>query len=622
MAGWSRHGLRRRAGRALAALGCGLAIVVGSASAAPAHAELVRSDPSAGGTAAVGRTAMTLWFTEAVELGPADVRLTTLDGREVLVTVASSEDAVIGLATPPLSRATYVLDWHAVSLDDGHSSAGSVLFGVGVRPAAASPGSSGRTAPDAVALRWLDLSALVLVGGSLAVSRRAQRSAGAFPAGTRRRSELVGACAAVVAVVTGAMTPVLVTRSGAESLGARVHTVADLLTGSAWGHLWMARGAALVVVALALLRDAGPGEQARAGRRRWAMAVVALVGALWCDASAGHAASIPARSGLAALATAGHVAAASVWVGGLAVLAGCLAPELWRSTGQRVALLAAALRAFSPVAAVAAAVVLATGVYAAAREVPDLHALTGTVYGGAVLAKVALVALALALATANTLLVRGPLAGRVARALRRPVGWAPLPPRRLPALVAAEVAVLAVAVAVAALLTSVPTAREATVTEQLRYLHTAQVDGLFITLEDVPAGTVSSRLVVRTRATVRPEVAPVDAVEVLLAGPAGESHVPLAPVEPGRWDAPAPALAPGSWTVSVAIQRGDLPISTTQVRWVVAAPPGDGVGPLEAAAAGLAIVLLVGTAVGVGLARRRDEPSELPAPPVVSGRVS
>ena len=343
------------------------------------------------------------------------------------------------------------------------------------------------------------------------------------------------------------------------------------------------------------------------------MAVVAFAAALWWDAMAGHAASLPTRSALAAVATTGHVAAASVWVGGLAVLVGCLAPVLWHRPEQRGAVLGPVLRAYSPIAAVAAAVVLATGVYAAAREVPDLHALTGTVYGGAVVAKVALVAVALALAATNTLLVRGAVAVPVTRALRRPDGWAPLTMSRLPVVVAAEVAVLAVAVATAALLTSVPTAREATATERQSYLHAAHVDGLFVTLEDVPAGAGSSRVVVRVRSTVRPEIAPVDAVEVVLDGPTGASNVPLALVEPGRWDATTAALDPGTWSATVAVQRGDLPISTTEVQWEVAAPLGDGVGPLEAAAGALAVLLLVGTGVGVFMVRRRSEAAEVSA---------
>lgn len=610
------HHRRRRATPMVVALLAGLLLVVAGASSASAHTELLRSDPRSGGTAAVGRTAMTLWFTEEVDLRSRDVTLTTLDGGEVPLTITSDPGDVVSMSMPPLARGTYVLDWHAVSLDDGHSSAGSVLFGVGVRPVVTSSGGTGLPARDGFTLRWLDLSALMLVGGSLAVSGRVLRARDGLPRSAQRRARLVGTCAAGVAVLTGLAAPLLITRSGGDSLGVRVHAATGLLSGTAWGHLWLAREAALVVVALAMLRWAAEAARLRPAGRTWRVAVVALAGALWCDAMAGHAASLPARSALAAVATAGHVAAASVWVGGLTVLTGCLMTVLWRAPELRPAVLGAVLRGYSPIAAVAAAVVLATGVYAAARQVPDVHALTSTVYGGAVVAKVALLALALSLATLNTLLVRGPVALRLTHALRRPAGWAPLTIRRLPGVVAAELAVLVVAVATAALLTSVPTAREATVTQQQTYLHAAHVDGLFVTLEDVPAGTGSSRVVVRTRSTVRPEIAPVDAVEVLLTGPTGVSDVPLSLVEPGRWDATTTELEPGAWSATVAIQRGDLPIATIEAHWVVAAPPGDGVGPLEAAAGALAILLLAGTALGVALIRRPGESAAIPAAPV------
>ena len=603
----------RIAARTLVTALAGLLLVVLAATGASAHAELARSDPRSGGSAAVGRTAMTLWFTESVDVRPADLRLATLDGVEVPVTVRSAPGTTVDLAVPPLTRGTYVLDWHAVSLDDGHASSGSVLFGVGLRPAVGPSGTDGRPAPDGYTLRWLDLTALLLVGGSLTVAGSVLGGP-TTPPGVQRRARLVGAWAAGAAVVAGAVAPVLLTRSGGDSFGVRLRASAELLTGTTWGHLWLVREAALVVVLAAVVRWSGAGT----GRRARTVGIAALAAALWCDASAGHAASLPARSAVAALATAGHVAAACVWAGGLAVVAGCLVPTLWRDRAAHPVgpTLAAVLRAFSPVAAVAAAALLATGVYAAARQVPDLHALTSTTYGAAVLAKVGLLALALGLAAMNTLLVRGPLAARLTRTVRRPAGWAPVPVRRLPVLVAAEVGVLALAVATAALLTSVPTAREAADVEHQSYLHAAHVDGLFITLEDVPAGATASRVVVRVRSTVRPEVAPVDAVEVLLEGPSGVSHLPLALVEPGRWDASGPALAPGAWSATVAVQRGALPIATTQVVWDVAAPPGDGVGPLEAAAGGLAVVLLLATVLGVALARRRPAPVEPEVPPV------
>jgi copper transport protein len=581
-----------------------LVVLLLAAAPAAAHSELERSDPPAGGTVAVGRTELTLWFTESVDARASRVTLRTIDGVDVPVTVSTS-GSVLGIVTPGLARATYVLDWRTLSLDDGHLSSGSVVFGAGVRPSVVPSAGEELPAAPGLSLRWLDLSAIMLVIGALAVSGRVLRSAGERGAGARRTARVLAASAAGVAVVSGVLTPLLLLARGAgDSPGLRPGAARDLLLGTPWGHLWLARELALVLAAVALCRWAATRD---GSRRAVQVAVVAMAAVVWLEAVAGHAATLPVRSGAAAVASAGHLVAAGVWAGGLAVLALCLVPLMRRDTEARGALMASAFRAFSPVAAVAAGVLVATGLYEAGRHLPAVGALTATVYGTAVISKVVLVAAALALAGVNTMLVNPDLAAPVGRLLGRPAGWAPVTLRRFPALVAAEVLVLVVAVGAAAVLTSVPTSREVASAARDTTVHAANVDGLFVTFEIVPAGPGTSRLIVRLRSTQKPEPAPVSAVEVLLDGPGGGARASLEPVEPGRYEAEAAAPTPGDWRASVAVQRGDLPITVTQVAWTVAEPATGRAGPLEVATTGLAVLLLVGTAGAVVRTRRRAQ---------------
>lgn len=581
-----------------------LVVLLLGASPAAAHSELERSDPPAGGTVAVGRTELTLWFTEAVDARSSRVTLRTIDGVDVPVTVSTS-GSVLGIVAPRLARATYVLDWRTLSLDDGHLSSGSVVFGAGVRPSVVPSAGAGLPAPPGLSLRWLDLCAIMLVIGALAVSGRVLRSTGERGAGARRAARVLASAGAAVAVLSGALTPVLLLAHGAgDSPGFRLGAARDLLVGTPWGHLWLARELALVVAAVALWRWAGTRDGSPRAVR---VAVVAMAAVVGLEAVAGHAATLPVRSVPAAVASAGHLVAAGVWAGGLAVLAVCLVPLMRRGTVARGALVASAFRAFSPVAAVAAGVLVATGLYEAGRHVPALGSVPTTVYGGAVAVKVALLAAALALAGINTMLVNPDLAAPVGRALRRPTGWTPVPLRRFPVLVAAEVLVLVAAVGAAAVLTSVPTSREVASATRDTTVHAANTDGLFVTFELVPAGPTTSRLVVRLRSTLKPEPAPVSAVEVLLEGPGGATRAVLDPVEPGRYEAETTAPTPGAWTAVVAVQRGDLPITVTQVAWTVAEPAPDRAGPLELATTGLALLLLVGTAGAVVRGRRRTD---------------
>ncbi|WP_346386914.1 copper resistance protein CopC [Nocardioides sp.] len=589
-----------------------LGVFLLGATPAWAHSELERSDPPNGGMVEVGRSTFTLWFTEAINADASSFDLHTQDGVEVDVRATVSEavgGGVVQLEADPLAKATYVLDWRVLS-EDGHPATGSVLFGVGTRPVAVASAAGTMPDPPAFLLRWIDLTAIMLAIGALVVSGRVLGSLGAAGVAPRRRACSMGALAVGVAVITGAITPLVSTQRGGRALDAWWDATWSTLTDTSWGHLWLAREIALVVAALAL----GPWARRRDPTGgRLAIAVVALAGVVVLGSWAGHASTLPSRSGLAALASATHLVAAGVWAGGLIVLAGCLIPVLRLDPDVRGPLLASAWRTYSPIAAIAAVVLVATGLYESGRHVPDLSAVTSTVYGGAVAGKVILVAVALALAGANTLLVNPRLASRVGRVLGLPAGWTPVPLRRFGTVVAIEGIVLVAAVGLAALLTSVPTARELATVSPVASPYSSNVGGLFVGFEEVPAGPDRTRVIVRTRSTVKPEPGPITGVKVVLAGPTGTtSDLSLEPVEPGRYEAETTTPGPGTWSATVAVQRTGVPEAVTQIRWTVRADVPERRRPLEVRTTALAVVMLTGLVGVIVLVRRRREPPETP----------
>ncbi|WP_024288503.1 copper resistance protein CopC [Cellulomonas sp. KRMCY2] len=614
---WSWAGTRTRRTAILLAT---VVVLLLGAPPALAHGELARSDPPDGGMVAVGRTSFSLWFTDAVAPGASTFGLRTIDGVAVAVEVDASgaDEGFVRITAEPLAEGTYVLEWTVLSVDDGHASRGSVLFGAGIRPDL--PLSTGGGLPSApgLVLRWLDLSAIMLAIGALTVSGHTLGSmdvAGRVP---RRRALLIGASAAGVALVTGAITPLLRTYGAGTSVGLWLDATRVTLVGTAWGHLWMAREVALLVGAAVLWWRAthpdGP------SRRVLLAAGGCLVAAAWLESSAGHSSTLSARSATAVLASAAHLVAAGVWVGGLITLAVCVIPGMRREPQARGLVLASVLRAFSPIAAVMAGVVVATGLYESGRHVPDLRSVATTVYGGTVAVKIVLVAVALTLAGMNTALLHPGIAATVGRALGRPAGWAPIGPRHFPTVVAAEVAVLVVAVGGAALLTSVATAREVGLATSRTTVHSANVDGLLITFEEVPAGPGSSRLVVRTRSTVRPEPGPVTGVSVALAGSAGAAtNVPLERIEAGRYEAGTAEPAPGAWTASITVERDGVPPAVTEATWTVVPAVATGAGRLEIVTSALALLVLLAT-VGAGVARRSERPAPAANPLVAATR--
>jgi hypothetical protein len=255
-------------------------------------------------------------------------------------------------------------------------------------------------------------------------------------------------------------------------------------------------------------------------------------------------------------------------------------------------------------------VLVATGLYEAGRHLPDLSALVGTLYGGAVAVKLLLVLVALALAGLNTLLVHPGLAGAVGSRIGRTPGWSPLSLGRFTTTVTAEAVVLVAAVAAATLATSVPTAREEMRARAYTEPHSVNVDGLFVTVEEVPAGPERARLVVRVRSTVKPEPGPVTGAEVVLTGRGTTSRsLPMTRVESGRYEVDTDARAPGRRAASVTLHRDGVVDAVARVRWRTAAPEAS--SALEVTTTALALLLLVGgLAVLRTVAVRRRHASE------------
>ncbi len=606
----------RLLGRVVVVVLVGLAALLLQARPASAHSELERSDPLDGGIVVVGRTRLTLWFGEEVSGASSSFTVRAQDGTQVPVDYDRTGGAttVIDLNTDPLPREVYTLDWRVFSLEDGHTTSGTITFGAGLRPSSSGT-QRGELPPGAlVLLRWVDLSGLVVALGCVAVGAAVRREAGA---GARRRLHLLGVAGASIALYAGVVTPFVRTFDPTQGPGLWWDQTWLVLTQTPSGRVWSVREAALLAALLALVRGGrhatrSTGSTGSAGSTASArVAGAALVAASAAEAWSGHAAAAPGSLG-AGLAATAHLVAAGAWVGGLTVLLVCLLPR----RGRRVADTCRDVwRAWSPVAAVASGVLLASGLYLAGVHVPDLAALVSTGYGVTVALKVGLVLLALALAGRNTLVVHPGLGHRLAE--RGPAATHDVLARLRPQLgrtVRVEVGVLAVAMLLGALLTSSPSARESVDAQRRSTVHSDVVGGLFVTFEQVPAGPGAVRLVVRMRAVQRPQPAPVTGIDVALAGPGRDVRtVSLAATEPGRYEAATAAPAPGRATAVVAVHRRGLVDVTTSSGWTVPRTSQERAGPFVRAMdvlAGLVLLALLASLAFVVRHRRGTRPQQ------------
>ncbi len=598
-----------RSARLLAWLALGAALLAALLLPAPAHAHsgLVRSDPADGGSVAVGRTQLTLWYDEPIALAASRFRLATQDGRRVRLTVTSSLDrpsAFVQLESEPLPRGLLVLDWQTVSALDGHPTSGTITFGVGRTPPAGAGSTSRGPDPTELLLRWVQLSTLILAAGVLVAPVLLRRSATVAPEVATRTSR-AGPAAGLAALFATCLSIVV----GPDSAD-----VGTTLTTTPWGTWWIVHVLALVIATVGFIRLARTGF----GRAAFALTSLGLVIAAVADTAAGHAAELPGGSFVAVGVATVHVAAAGVWLGTMVVLAVALLPSMRRDPATRRPLLATVWRAFSPVAAVCLVALVASGLYLAGLEIPTVGDLTSSWYGWAATAKTAALVTAALTAAGSTLLVHPAILSRVEQRLpQRSRGSAAAlrDPARFVRLVTIELALLATAVVLASVMTTVPAPRDA-VAGDSEPLGTAVADGLFVSFLSLPADVGERRIVVRVNAVTRPQPGPVTSVDLLMTDASGHSTTTSTTrVQAGTFGATVPAPPDTNIHVWVTVHRAGASDAVADLEWTSASADVGPTGFRRLAWSAAGLLALVGLLVGALALRRRRRgaaPAALP----------
>jgi copper transport protein len=413
--------VRRLQGRRPAALLLSLVtgwLVVGVLTAGPAaaHAVLVSSDPAEGAQLDAVPSAVTLEFSEGVSLGAGYGRVLDADGQRVDTGTASVDGGVL---TVPLrddlpEDAGYLVNYRVISADS-HPVAGSYSFVVGDAELVTGGAAEDPTDPVVGTLlpmtRWAGFAGLALAIGVPVLVGVCWPAGWASP--RLRRSALLGAV--VVAVAAGLTFLLQGPYAAATGMGSLVDgSLLAATAESATGWALLAR----IVLALALAGLLLVGW--RRGEPPSRPAIVAggvlAAGLVVSTAATGHPVAGP-WPGLAVAVTTVHVAAMTVWLGGLfGLLAGVLRA---RTPADE---LATAVPRWSRLAGGSVIALLVSGTVQAVREVESPTALFFTTYGWVLVAKLVLVLLVLAAAGVSRVWVQQRLGVRRSRpAARRSV---------------------------------------------------------------------------------------------------------------------------------------------------------------------------------------------------------
>ncbi|WP_040337960.1 FixH family protein [Candidatus Blastococcus massiliensis] len=370
----------------LLALSAWLAGGVATAGPAAAHATLVATDPGEGARLESAPAEVTLEFSEGVSLGAGYARVLTADGDQVAGDDASVDGRVLGIPLPAdVDDGGYLVTYRVVSADS-HPISGAFSFVVGDGDLVPVGSTAGDADADPVVAAVLPVvRALGFAGIALAVGIPVLALL-CWPTGwasARLRRLAVGGAllAAGTALLAFLLQGPYTSGGGPGALFDPELLSSTASSGTGWSLL--ARAALALALAAAL---APAWRRGRApGTPQLAAAAVFAIGLVVATAAIGHpvAGSWPV---LAVAVAAVHVAAMSVWLGGLAgLLIGLLRPAPDADDVAR------AMSRFSRVAFGAVVALVVSGVVQAVREVATPSALVGNTYGGVLLAKIAVV---------------------------------------------------------------------------------------------------------------------------------------------------------------------------------------------------------------------------------------
>jgi copper transport protein len=402
-------GRRTLAAVALAALAL---LLLGPAAPADAHAVLTGSSPSAGEELDAGPSEVRLSFNEPVSATGEALRV--FDGDAVRIDDGPVDgvggDQVAVALPADLADGAYVAVYRVVS-DDSHPIAGVITFTVGdaealdddAIAAIAGPGDGALGTVGSV-LRGVGYVGTLLAAGAVIFAAAVARG----PA-DRRRAERVGRPAALVGASAVALhLPV-------QAAAVSGYGVLEVLTDggvlgatltSGFGQSWLARLVALLALAVPWFvaersAPAAGGAAAAAvprGTRRpllWLGAAAALaLGSYLLD---GHQRTVE-PTWLLVGGDAIHLAGAATWFGGVVLLLVTLRATRLEDDPVGGATLVAR---FSALAAWSVLALAVAGTAMALPLVRGIDALTSTAYGWTLLAKVALVAVVVAVAAYN-----------------------------------------------------------------------------------------------------------------------------------------------------------------------------------------------------------------------------
>jgi copper transport protein len=361
--------------------------------AASAHATLRSTAPPFGHELKRSPGRIVLHFDQHVKVLPGSIKVLNGVGKEFASGAHTAGTDVVARVAP-LKLGTYTVRWRAISADS-HVVSGVFTFGLGVPAPAVGEayGAGGPTAAEHI-VRWIWFLGLALAIGSLGFRIFCLRGLN-VPRSLDRKIAVAAGLGIAVAINAGIAAFSLRAEDALQlPFGNFLYGDLSPMAATRFGHAFVVMTLGFAGV-LALVYVSWLLDRPSLLVPAFVLSVLFAGGLSW----SGHDALDPGSSWKTAVADWVHIAAASVWIGGLATMAGLLwygAPELRRNAFTR----------FSRLATVLIALVLGAGTYLSIVRLPHFSDLWTQGYGRVLLVKIGLVCIALAWGAFHHFVVR------------------------------------------------------------------------------------------------------------------------------------------------------------------------------------------------------------------------
>lgn len=353
-----------------------------------------------------------LRFTEPLERSFSSAELYDSSGERVATEPSGfTDDPYEMVLTLPgnLPNGTYTIQWRNVSAADGHPQTGYVPFTIGSQADVVVPEAPQITAFNEPPLllgaigRWLSLLGISGVAGAfvcwLWVLRTARDPLDDDLQDAVQESVAMLMLSAIGVAIVGSVV-MLVHQTMASAGGFSLSDMWSVIESTRFGHLWIARIVLLVALAGLLMYDAlwdDPPQYSLAGL------ALALSGGLFLTFSLNSHAAAQTTGRTTAIAVDWiHLAASSVWVGGLLAL---LVALIYGTQGapreDRREAFALAITSFTTIGISSVVLLAISGLYSSWLQVGNLVGLRETAYGQTLSIKIGLTVLLVALGAVN-----------------------------------------------------------------------------------------------------------------------------------------------------------------------------------------------------------------------------